>query len=128
MRCEFCDGTGWVRLHGPRTSDEHEQLNQLLKDDRGFNVIPDGIQYNLGEHPWQSHAVQCAFASEQINQLKPKNILDIGSFRQWIIGVTAAYPVTSLDVRPRGQITSNETLITGDSRELSFRSASFDMV
>ncbi len=79
-------------------------------------------------HPETFVDFECAFAAEHVNRLHPRAILDIGSYRHFILGLLAHYPVTTLDVRPRTPIVKTETVITGDAKGVSFPDASFDAV
>lgn len=71
---------------------------------------------------------ECDFASEQIAQNKPVEILDVGSYRDWLAGVMAYYSVTTVDVRDRKSNLSNETIINQDVRNLGMADNSMDMV
>ena len=71
---------------------------------------------------------ECEFASEQIAQINPATVLDIGSYRDWLAGVMASYPVTTVDVRERKSNLSNEKIINQDVRNLNMADNSMDMV
>jgi SAM-dependent methyltransferase len=54
--------------------------------------------------------------------------LDVGSYRHFILGLLAHFPITSIDVRRRKAISRNETVITGDAKKLNLPDHSFDLV
>ena len=67
---------------------------------------------------------QFAFASNAIFQVKPPDIHDVGSHREWIMGVAAAYPVQSLDVKPASSGLASETVHVGRAEALPWESGS----
>jgi SAM-dependent methyltransferase len=71
---------------------------------------------------------ECTFAAEHIFRIKPTKILDIGSYRYFIIGLLAHYDVTTVDVRSRASLLANETVLTTDAKELDIPDGSFDLV
>jgi SAM-dependent methyltransferase len=79
-------------------------------------------------HPENFVDFECAFAAEHLRSAAPAQILDVGSYRHFILGLLAHYSITTLDVRPRTPIVKNETVITGDAKGLSFPDGSFDAV
>jgi SAM-dependent methyltransferase len=92
-----------------------------------FTVIPK-FSYDAGEHPVSYIDAECAFAATHIAAHAPESILDIGSYRHFLLGLQAHYPVTTLDVRKRRAATSNETVITSDAASLDLPDGSFDVV
>lgn len=84
--------------------------------------------YDVGEHPMTAGDFQASFAAEQIARLKPSNILDIGSSRQWVLGVLCSVPVTTVDVRERKYTSIHEKAITCDAKNLTVPDNAFDMV
>jgi SAM-dependent methyltransferase len=68
------------------------------------------------------------FASKIIAQKKPTSILDIGSFRIFIIGLLSFYKITTIDLRKRKSFLKNETIITRDAKNLLLPDNSFDIV
>ncbi len=103
------------------------QLRTLTQDPRGFEVFREPI-YEHGAHPENFIDHECAFAARHIHRARPERILDIGSYRHFILGLSAHYPVTTLDVRPRKTAGGNEIVITGDAKELNLPEGSFDLV
>jgi SAM-dependent methyltransferase len=75
--------------------------------------------------PALEHA-QFAFASRVIAELRPQMIHDIGSHRGWIIGLGAAYNVTSLDVREPPIRLASETFSLGRAEALPWPAASVE--
>ena len=63
-----------------------------------------------------------------IYKSKPANILDIGSYRHFILGLLAHYNVTTVDIRCRKSILENETIVTCDAKALQSSDNYFDAV
>ncbi len=100
------------------------RLNEEVK---GFDLF----QERLAEpevHPENFVDFECAFAAERLRDLRPESILDIGSYRHFILGLLAYYSVATLDVRPRAAIVPNETAVTGDAKSIAFPDNSFAAV
>ncbi len=77
-------------------------------------------------HPESPHDYQCAFFAKCLREIRPDKILDIGSFRYFILGLLAHYDVTSVDIRKRSEIMPQETVINGDACNLDLPDNSFD--
>ena len=108
--------------------DEFDRNWEALKrDPRGFEVFPEPL-FESGDHPENFIDYQCAFASAHIARLQPREILDIGSYRHFILGLLAHFPVTTLDVRSRKPTVDGETVLTGDAKRLHLPDGSFDLV
>jgi ubiquinone/menaquinone biosynthesis C-methylase UbiE len=60
--------------------------------------------------------------------MDPSNILDIGSYRHFILGLLSHYEVTTLDIRERKSNLVNENIVTCDAKALLFADNSFDSV
>ena len=103
------------------------ELRELTQDPRGFEVFPEPI-FEPGAHPENFIDHECAFAARHIHRAQPESILDVGSYRHFILGLSAHYPVTTLDVRPRKTTGGNEVLITCDAKETTLPEDSFDLV
>jgi len=103
------------------------RLETLLKESRGFKVFRD-FQYDAGDHPQSYMDFECEFAARHLRSSNPATVLDIGSYRLFVLGVLAGYRVTTLDVRPRDSHLENETIVTSDAKQLDIPSDSFDMV
>jgi SAM-dependent methyltransferase len=103
------------------------QLKEVVATAEDFEVF-DTLYYECGDHPASYVDYEIQFASEMINNAKPHTILDIGSYRQWVVGLLANYHVTTIDVRDRRSILSNETVVNYDAKNLGFIKESFDLV
>lgn len=55
-------------------------------------------------------------------------ILDIGSYRDFLLGILTTREVTTIDVRARQTLLKNEKIYTADAKSLPFEDNSFDMV
>lgn len=81
-----------------------------------------------GSHPEDYTHYECQFAARHIQRLKPERILDIGSYRHFVIGLLARQPVTTVDVRPRRPVLANEVVVTCDAKALRLPDDTFDIV
>jgi len=70
----------------------------------------------------------CEFLSKWIERIRPPEILDIGSYRQFCLGVASYYSITALDVRELESDLKNEKIVVADAKVLPFPDESFDMV
>lgn len=104
-----------------------KRLSALRKNPRGFAIYSEEL-YETGSHPYSFQDFECGFASLHITRTRPARMLDVGSYRHFILGLLAHYPVTTIDVRPRSPINSNEEVITGDAKRLPVATGSFDVV
>lgn len=104
----------------------------ILNPPAGFKVLanPNTIEKNENFQPMTYISCECIFASNMLARYRPDSILDIGSYRYFVIGLSASYKVTALDVRLRteGMKPDNETLISCDAKKLDFESNSFDAI
>jgi len=105
----------------------HRQLNELKKNNRGFKVFEE-FRYEVGNHPQFYDHYECEFAARNLAKRHPINILDIGSYRHFVIGLASSYKVTTLDIRKRDSSLENETVLTSDAKQLDIPSDSFDAV
>jgi SAM-dependent methyltransferase len=99
----------------------------LNRDPRGFQVFKE-LQYDAGTHPEGYIDFECTFAAQQIGMLNPQSILDIGSYRHFVLGLLSHFDVTTVDVRGRRPISGKETVITCDAKQLSLPDESYDVV
>lgn len=82
-------------------------------------IIDRQLRYDVGHHPATYIDCECAFAAEQLARCPTvKTILDVGSYRHFILGLLAHYQVATVDVREREPATSNETVTTCDAKSL----------
>lgn len=103
---------------------DYERMRQ---NKRGFQVFRE-MYYETGAHPEVWGSYECRFVASHAAQLHPSNILDIGSYRLFILGLLGAYDVTTIDVRSREAATPNEKVVVSDAKQLALADASFDMV
>jgi len=102
-------------------------LEELKRDPNEFRVFKD-LQYDVGAHPESYVEGECMFAARQIAAVKPDSILDIGSYRHFVLGLLAHFDVTTVDVRGRAPISAKETVVTCDAKKLSIPDHAFDVV
>lgn len=95
---------------------------------RSFSLFTHPVLTDMGEHPVGYHDYECAFAAAELARLNPKQLLDIGSYRLFILGLLSHFPVTTLDVRPRAAMSPKETVLTGTATEIPLPSGSMDAV
>ena len=109
-----------------------QDLRYVEKNEqRGFKVYRE-YRYDIeksGENHQKSQVnYECEFMASHLYKVKPSKILDIGSFRHFILGLLAHYDITSVDIRKRTTIFENETLIHCDAKSLNLPDNSFDAV
>ena len=102
-------------------------LAELRRNSEGFSISEE-MRYDVGTHPENFVDYECAFAAHHINRLNPQDILDIGSYRHFILGVLSHFKVTTIDVRDRKTISNNEIVVTCDAKALRLPDSSFDVV
>jgi SAM-dependent methyltransferase len=108
--------------------EEYERNLEALKRTPGrFQVFPEPA-FEGGTHPENFVDHECAFAARNIRRLAPRSILDVGSYRHFLLGLQAHFPVTTVDVRKRQPLLSEETVLTGDAKKLGLPDLSFDLV
>ncbi len=104
-----------------------KQFTELKKNSNGFKLF-DTVKWEGGHHPESYVDVECNFASSQICRIAPESILDIGSYRRFLIGLMAHFKVTTIDIRERTAYLKNENCVTGNAINLSFPDNQFDLV
>lgn len=104
-----------------------EELHDIRRSSAPFRVY-EQPNFQGGEHPADYTEFECAFAAEHLARIRPGVVLDVGSYRNFIMGLAANQPITTLDVRPRRPAGANETALTGDAKALSLSDASIDAV
>ncbi len=62
------------------------QAEEIVQQCGGFIVIEE-FRDDSQTHPVHYRNYECDFASEQIAQNKPEEILDVRSYRDWLAGV-----------------------------------------
>ncbi len=109
----------------------NKRLNELiLNPPSGFRVVPSPRMYiDAGNHPTSRENYECIFISEILSKLNPQKVLDIGSYRQFVIGLMARFQVTILDIRKiTDPILNNETRIITDAKNIPEKDNEFDVV
>lgn len=112
-------------------SEYYKNLKELLLNPpKGWNVQRSDICRDNNHHPTSFENYECIFAAKMIQRVKPESILDIGSYRQFIIGLLAGnYKVSVLDVRLiLDDLMQNELRIDGDAKFIPRADNSFDCV
>lgn len=99
-----------------------------LRNSPGDFIVLEEMFYDAGEHPENYVDYECIFASRHLSRIKPDSILDVGSYRHFIIGLLSHYRVTSIDVRKRSPLSDNESVVTCDAKKLTLPDNSFDAV
>jgi len=117
------------RSRVPRSfmSDYSQLYERLQTENKGFLILKD-FYYEAGEHPTDDETVQCEFASSILYRLQPATILDVGSYRKYVIGLLAHTLVTTLDVRERQPCSAAETVLTSDAKKIALTDNQFDAV
>ena len=105
----------------------NRQLSEVMKNNRGFKVFKE-LNYDVGSHPQTYVDFECEFAARNLAKRNPKMVLDIGSYRHFIIGLMASYKVTTIDIRERVSSLNNETVLTCDAKQLDIPFDSFDAI
>ncbi len=106
----------------------YERNLALFRQNPGpFQIFPEPV-FETGGHPQTFVDFECAFAAQNIQRFAPRSILDIGSYRHFLLGLLAHFPVTTMDVRNRRPLSPNETVLTGDAKKLALPDRSFDLV
>jgi SAM-dependent methyltransferase len=102
-------------------------LEYVAKENSRFKVFEKYFS-QVGEHPVSYIDHECAFAAKNVAKFNPSNVLDIGSYRHFILGMLAYKQVSTIDIRRREPATQNEIVITSDAKELNIQDASFDAI
>ncbi len=107
--------------------DYKNNLEKIKKEALGYFIFEEPI-FERGDHPENFIDYECAFAAYHIGIAQPQSILDIGSYRHFIIGLLAHFSVTTIDIRQRKKLLEGETILTGDARKIPLPDNSFDLV
>ena len=112
----------------PNFNDEYlRALGELRRTKVDWKVFRE-LHFDAGTHPAAYRDYECAFAAEWIGKLAPGSLLDIGSYRHFLIGLMASREVTTLDVRSRAELLPNEKVVTTDAKKPKLPPESFDLV
>ena len=104
-----------------------KRLKILRKDCAGYELYNFPL-YQTGAHPSDYQDIECTFAANNLLGVNGSDILDVGSYRRFVIGLAASYKLTTVDIRPRELVLQNETAITSDAKQLTMPDNSFDAV
>jgi len=108
--------------------EEYKRNLSFFRQNPGpFQIFPEPV-FEPGGHPETFVDFECAFAAQNIQRSAPRSILDLGSYRHFILGLLAHSPVTTVDVRNRRPLSPQETVLTGDAKKLDLPDRSFDLV
>jgi SAM-dependent methyltransferase len=124
--CVLCGEIIWESRVDPKELFDRN-WEALKRDPRGFEVFQEPL-FESGEHPQDFVDHQCAFAASHIRRAKSLEILDVGSYRHFIMGLLAHFSVTSIDVRTRRPTVKNEAILTCDAKRLTLPDDYFDLV
>jgi len=105
----------------------NRNLARMKKGSGPFVIFREPL-FERGVHPENFIDYECSFAAHRIRQAKPQKILDVGSYRHFILGLLANFPVTTIDLRRRKPISENEVVLTCDAKKLDLPDHSFDLV
>jgi len=111
----------------------HQQYRSVLQGLRRhpparFPTVLRYFEHDAGDHPESYADWECSFCASHIRRVQPGRILDIGSYRGFILGLLGHYSVTTVDVRDRAPVAGNETVITCDAKKLAIPDGEFDAV
>lgn len=123
-------GVGVHRLRQPPAAfmqSYEANLRAAMAAKLPYRVLRE-VGCDIGNHPASYKEHECGFAADCLARQKPATILDIGSYRDFVLGLAAAHQVTTLDVRAAPKICANETVAVEDAKSLSFADDRFDAV
>ena len=102
-------------------------LDELRRNSKVFKIVK-AFRYDVGSHPKSHIDSQCEFAARNLSKKNLTSILDIGSYRHFVLGLIAGYKVTTLDIRKMNSSLDNETILVSDAKKIDIPSNSFDAV
>lgn len=109
-------------------SAEFQDTLDLIKKARPDIDVYEEARFDEGDHPINFVDFECAFTATHLSSVKPSRLLDIGSYRHFILGLLGSYEVTTVDVRQREPMTPLENAVTCDAASLPFSDGYFDAV
>jgi SAM-dependent methyltransferase len=115
------------RIPADFVQEYRRRLKGLKASELAYSLYQD-FHYDAVQHPLAYYDYECGFAAEQIRRCAPKRVLDIGSYRGFVLGLLAHYEVTTLDVRARPSMTPNEHCLVADAKRIDLPSEHFDLV
>jgi len=104
-----------------------ETLARWMKEPGDYQVFSE-FRDDAGDHPEGFQDYECQFAADLVRRLNPPRILDVGSYRHFLLGLMAHFPVTTVDVRSRRSAPVGETSITCEAARIDLPDRSFDLV
>ena len=113
------------REYREQYDDYYKQVVENNK--RDFRIFKD-YRYQGGLHPTSAGDIMSEFAASHLYKTKPAKVLDIGSYRLFILGMLCHFDLTTIDVRERKPFLENETILTCDAKALNLADNSFDSV
>lgn len=80
----------------------NKEFSNLKNQTTDFNIYKN-LRYDVGEHQISYVDYECRFVANQMSKINQNNIsiLDIGSYRHFILGLLSYYKVTTIDIRER---------------------------
>jgi len=103
-------------------------LNYLLQNPpNGIEALANQMD-DSGDHPESFVDYECAFAAHALRACKPTRVLDVGSYRHFVLGLTSCYDIASVDVRHREAMGPGETSLVCDAGKLLLATDGFDAV
>jgi len=111
----------------------YERLRELcLNPPAGFRVLATPATAKKSDQPqgMTYGKCECTWAANILAKHRPVSVLDVGSYRIFVIGLAAYYKITALDVRLKEEKIKldNETTIFSDAKKMNLDSDSFDAV
>lgn len=73
------------------------QIEVCKCNTRGF-AFSENIVCHSGGHPFSYIDAECAFAAECIRKANPDGILDIGSYRQFVLGLLSKHSADEYNI------------------------------
>lgn len=98
---------------------------------KGFKVENSGMYREDGAHGTGSYVLECVFAAQMLQKTAAKEILDVGSYRLFTIGLcaNAATNVTLLEIRAiPDELAGSERRLLGDIKDIDLPEGKFDAV
>jgi len=93
------------------------------------NVIENIVnRSSASAHKLSAEHAQFVYASNELYDLKPRNILDIGSHLSWLYGVGSYYDIETLDVRDKETLLRAERFFKSPVENLPFEDNSKECV
>ena len=108
----------------PIFEDQFDSISSVCEEYKLFKAFRN----NTGSHPEPFSDIECSYAASTLKRLSPVDLLDIASYRKFVIGLLASYNVTTLDIRERAIDVLGESNFQGDAKTLPFKKNSFDAV